>query len=222
MARRIDADTLALIKQWEGLRLTGYADIGGVWTIGYGHTRTARAGMTISEAEAERLLREDLARFETAVAAAVTVPLTEPQFGALVSWAFNVGVTAMQDSTLVRKLNGGDYEAVPAELIRWNKVKGVTVAGLVNRRAAEVGLWSRGSFVSSNTVEPTAAPSATANTVKATAATAAVGIALQPILDAVIQAVPALVSLQSLSPWIAGAVVLGVAMHFIAARFQRV
>jgi GH24 family phage-related lysozyme (muramidase) len=220
MARKIDADTLALLKQWEGLRLTAYQDVGGVWTIGYGHTDTVKAGMVITEAGAEQLLRADLGRFEAAVSDAVKVPLTDAQFGALVSWAFNVGVTAMQDSTLVRKLNAGDYAAVPAELARWNKVKGKTVAGLANRRAAEAGLWSKGSFVSSNTIEPTAAPSATASTVKATAATAAVGIALQPILDVVIQSVPALMSLQGLSPWIAGAVVLGVAAHFIAARVR--
>lgn len=155
--RTISPEGLATIKQWEGLRLAAYRDVGGVWTIGWGHTATAREGMTISEAEAERLLRADLRQFEAAVDRLVTVPLSDNQFAALVSFAFNVGVGAFGGSTLLRRLNAGEYDAVPAELARWNKVKGVTVAGLANRRAAEAGLWARGAFVTSagpTTAEP--------------------------------------------------------------------
>lgn len=154
MTRRIDAESLACIKRWEGLRLTAYRDVAGRLTIGYGHTAGVREGMTITEAEAEAWLRRDLAPAELAVDAAVTVPLTAPQFGALVSFVFNVGVNAFRASTLLRKLNAGDYEAVPRELLRWTKADGRQVAGLVNRRNAEIGLWSKGSHVVSAPVRP--------------------------------------------------------------------
>lgn len=156
--RRVNGATLALIKQWEGLRLSAYQDVAGIWTIGYGHTGGVRIAQRITEAEAERLLRQDLARFEAAVDRHVTVPLNDNQFGALVSFAFNVGERAFASSTLLRKLNAGDHAAVPTELAKWNRAGGRRVAGLVNRRAAEAGLWVRGEYVASNTVE--AAPPA--------------------------------------------------------------
>jgi lysozyme len=153
--RRINAEGEAFIKQWEGLRLEAYRCSAGVWTIGYGHTTQAYEGMRISKAEAERLLRLDLALFEAEVSRAVDVKLTDNQFSALVSWTYNIGVKAMRTSTLIRKLNAGDFGAVPGELARWNKIKGNVSQGLSNRRAAEAGLWARGSFVASRDVEPT-------------------------------------------------------------------
>lgn len=154
MARHISPEGLTLIKQWEGCRLTAYKDVAGVWTIGYGSTGAhVRAGMTISQAEADALLVADLARFERAVEQLVKVPLSDGQFAALVSFAFNVGEGALQKSTLLKKLNAGNYDAVPGELAKWVNAGGKKVQGLVNRRAAEAGLWARGSFVSSNTVE---------------------------------------------------------------------
>lgn len=155
MSRRINAEGVALIKQWEGLRLETYRCSAGVLSIGYGHTTSVIPGLHITEAEAERLLLRDLSVFEKAVSNAVTVELTDNQYAALVSWAFNVGARAMENSTLVRKLNAGDYASVPIELARWNKVKGQVVVGLSNRRAAEAGLWARGSFVTSRDVSPT-------------------------------------------------------------------
>lgn len=158
MTRRINAEGLALIKQWEGCKLTAYKDVAGVLTIGYGSTGPhVKPGMKITQAEAERLLLNDLDRFERAVERLVAVPLTDGQFAALVSFAFNVGEAAFAKSTLLRKLNAGDYEAVPSELARWVNAGGRRVQGLVNRRAAEAGLWVRGSFVSSNTVKAHAA-----------------------------------------------------------------
>lgn len=154
MTRRIDAESLACIKRWEGLRLTAYRDVGGKWTIGYGHTAGAREGMRITEREAEIWLRRDLTQAELAVDDAVKVPLSDPQFGALVSFVFNVGVGAFRRSTLLRKLNAGDYEAVAHELLRWTKAGGKQVPGLVNRRNAEIGLWSRGSHVVSAPERP--------------------------------------------------------------------
>jgi lysozyme len=156
MSRRVNAETVALIKQWEGLRLEAYICPTGHPTIGYGHTATARMGQTITEIEAERLLRQDLMQFEAAIERLVRVPLSEGQFGALVSWAFNVGVGAVQNSTLLRRLNNGEYESVPTELARWNKgrVNGqlVVLPGLTNRRAAEVGLWVRAAHVAGRDV----------------------------------------------------------------------
>lgn len=181
--RRISAEGIAFIKQWEGLRLDAYRCSAGVWTIGYGHTASAREGMRITEAQADKLLLQDLALFEAEVSRAVDVKLTDNQFAALVSWAYNVGVRAMHSSTLIRKLNAGNFGAVPGELARWNKVKGNVSQGLSNRRAAEAGLWARGAFVASRDVEPTepASSSATAGAgklggVAAAAATAAPAI----------------------------------------------
>ena len=152
--RRINTEGFTLIKQWEGLELRAYLCPADVWTIGYGHTATAREGMIITEQDAERLLLRDLALFEAEVSRAVEVVLSDNQFAALVSWAFNVGVQAMRRSTLIRKLNQGDYASVPSELARWNKVGNRVVHGLSNRRAAEAGLWARGDFVTSRSVEP--------------------------------------------------------------------
>jgi len=154
--RQINAEGLALLRQWEGCKLAAYRCPAGVWTIGFGHTATAHEGMTITEAEAERLLRQDLALFEAEVERAVDVALTDAQFAALVSWAYNVGVSAMRRSSLIKRLNQGEYDAVPLELAKWNKVKGKVVRGLSNRRAAEAGLWARGAFVASREVEPAA------------------------------------------------------------------
>lgn len=153
--RKINDEGIALIKQWEGLRLKAYQCSAGRWTIGYGHTATARPGMAISQIDADRLLLQDISLAEAAVSRAVDVTLTDNQFAALVSWTYNVGTDAMRKSTLVRKLNAGDFGSVPSELARWNKVNGKPNKGLTNRRAAEAGLWARGSFVASRDVEPT-------------------------------------------------------------------
>ncbi len=153
MTRRINAEGLALIKRFEGLQRRAYICPAGVLTIGYGSTGAhVTKGMVITEAEAERLLIADLSRFERAVEKLVKVPLSDGQFAALVSFAFNVGEGALKGSTLLKKLNRGDYDAVPSELNKWVNAKGKKLPGLVNRRAAEGGLWARGSFVSSNTV----------------------------------------------------------------------
>lgn len=141
--RRINDDGVALIKEFEGLQVKPYRCPGGVWTIGYGHTRTVQAGMVISEAEADVLLKEDLRLVERAVSRIVQVKLSDNQFAALVSFAFNVGVGNFERSTLVRLLNRGWYDQVPAQLMRWNRAAGEVYGGLARRRAAEVKLWKR-------------------------------------------------------------------------------
>ncbi|MHC3939910.1 hypothetical protein ACI0FR_01214 [Paenochrobactrum sp. BZR 201-1] len=108
--------------------------------------------MKINDQEADRILRADLAKFEKRVSDLVKVPLNDNQYAALVSFDFNTG--ALHKSTLLKKLNTGDYSAVPAELMKWVNAGGKRVQGLVNRRAAEAGLWVKGDFVSSNYVSP--------------------------------------------------------------------
>jgi lysozyme len=146
---------LSKLKEWEGLRLNAYADVGGTVTIGYGHTGPdVRMGMVIDEAQADQWLRQDIAFAAQAVDRLVSVPLSAYQRDALISFVYNVGANAFAKSTLLRKLNAGDYAAVPAELARWNKAGGKVVEGLVNRRAAEAGLWAKGEPVVSAPVTP--------------------------------------------------------------------
>lgn len=206
MARNINAATLALIKQWEGLRLDAYQDVAGVWTIGYGHTGPeVGAGQRIDEAAAETILRRDLQRFEDAVDRLVTAALNDNQFGALVSFAFNVGERALETSTLLRKLNAGDYDAVPVELVKWNRAGGKVVTGLINRRAAEVGLWAKGSFVSSNTA-PVAPPVDPARG----------QINVTTVATAAATAAPALSALGAIPQWVGVAVVAAVGLVVLA------
>jgi len=129
------------LKRWEGLRLTAYKDIAGICTIGYGHTGTAYEGRTITEGEAEQLLRGDLDWAEKAVNDDVLVPLSQNQFDALVSFVYNVGAGAFRRSTLLRRLNEGDYDEVPPQLMRWTRAGGKVSRGLYNRRKAEADLW---------------------------------------------------------------------------------
>jgi lysozyme len=219
MARRINAEGLALLRQWEGCRLDAYRDIGGVWTIGYGHTRTARQGMTITQEQAEALLREDLRVFETAIADAVDVDLSDNQFAALVSWAYNVGVSAMRRSSLVRRLNAGDYDAVPTELAKWNRVKGQVVRGLSNRRAAEAGLWARGAFVASRNIAPTdGGLSAKEAATRTGTGKAAVTVGTAGVVSTIAQHSDAISALGFVGPVIGVALVVAAAVLFVLWR----
>jgi lysozyme len=141
----INEEGIALIKLFEGLRLEAYQDVAGVWTIGYGHTKTAKKGMTISEREAEALLREDVREAEQAVTRLVKAPLNENEFSALVSFVFNIGEGAFARSTALRRLNAGDREGAAAAIELFNKAtingKKQTIPGLVRRRAAEKALF---------------------------------------------------------------------------------
>lgn len=142
----INQKGIDLIKHFEGLRLEAYVDPVNVLTIGYGHTGSdVKAGMRITEAEAEHLLRGDLEKFAKAVTKAVKVGLSGNAFAALVSFAFNVGTGALNKSTLLKKLNAGDAKGASKEFLKWvkgtvNKRK-VTLPGLVRRREAERALF---------------------------------------------------------------------------------
>lgn len=135
-----------LIKQFEGCKLSAYQDSVGVWTIGYGWTQPVdgkpiRAGMTIKQETAERLLKTGLVRYETDVSRLVKVGLTQGQFDALVSFTYNLGARSLSTSTLLRKLNAGDYAGAADEFLRWNKAGGKVLNGLIRRREAERALF---------------------------------------------------------------------------------
>lgn len=144
VARKINTEALALLKESEGLRLTAYRDPVGIWTIGYGSTGPhVKPGMTITEMQAEALLLKDLSRFEIGVADMAKVA-TEEQFSAMVSLAFNIGLEALKRSTLLRKHNEGDYAGAKAEFARWNKAGGRALPGLTKRRSKEAAIYGGG------------------------------------------------------------------------------
>lgn len=133
---------LSLIKESEGLRLKAYLPTpNDVWTIGYGHTKNVKAGQVITEAEADKLLRDDVSWVEDVLNTSVLVPLNQNQYDALGSFVFNLGGTNFRNSTLLKKLNTGDYEGAADELLRWNKQKGVVLKGLTIRRQKERELF---------------------------------------------------------------------------------
>ncbi|HAS0881964.1 TPA: lysozyme [Enterobacter roggenkampii] len=137
---------IALIKQFEGCKLTAYQDSVGVWTIGYGWTqhvdgKPIRAGMTIKQETAERLLKTGLVSYESDVSRLVKVGLTQGQFDALVSFTYNLGARSLSTSTLLRKLNAGDYAGAADEFLHWNKAGGKVLNGLTRRREAERALF---------------------------------------------------------------------------------
>lgn len=143
---KISQEGLDLIKEFEGIRLEAYKCPAGVLTIGIGHTSAAgppevKPGMKITKKEAYDILNRDLDQYEDAVNKSVKVPLTQNQFNALVSFTYNVGVGAFEKSTLLKKLNQGQYSAVPGELMKWTKAGGKELPGLVRRRRAEAALW---------------------------------------------------------------------------------
>lgn len=142
--RRINKAGLDLIKSFEGLRLKAYKDAVGVWTIGYGHTKTATPGTVISEPEAESLLLNDLAEAQGAVERLVKQPLNDNEYAALVSFVFNLGSGNLSRSTLLRKLNAGDRKGASDQFLVWNKAGGKVLAGLTRRRQAERDLFLNG------------------------------------------------------------------------------
>jgi lysozyme len=134
-----EAGVKAICRE-EGCLLTAYRDVAGIWTVGYGHTGPeVKAGLTITQDQAETLLRLDLARFERAVTAALPgVQLAQHEFDALVSLAFNIGAKAFSDSTLVRYLNGANRPQAASQFTVWNRAGGVFNPGLLQRRTREL------------------------------------------------------------------------------------
>jgi lysozyme len=143
----------SVIKNFEGLRLNAYRDSAGVWTIGYGSTRyhdgkpIKPADKLASEAQADALFRNTLGQYEDAVNNLVKVSLSQNQFDALTSFAYNEGSGALKGSTLLRRLNEKDYEAAADQFLVWNKIhdpktgEKITLDVLVKRRAEERQLF---------------------------------------------------------------------------------
>ena len=138
---RISDEGISLIRHFEGCSLGAYLCPAGVWTIGYGHTRSVKQGDVIDQEQAEALLIEDLEEFEGYVNSMVEVALKQNEFDALVSWVFNLGPGNFKESTLLNRVNYGPMSDVPYQIKRWNKAGGKELAGLTKRRAAEAALW---------------------------------------------------------------------------------
>ena len=138
---KTSVEGLALIKKFEGLELEAYKCAAGVWTIGYGHTKDVHEGDVWSESHADHMLEVELEEFEGYINDNVTANLSQNQFDALVSWVYNLGPANLKASTMLKVLNSGDYEGVPAQIKRWNKAGGKVLEGLIRRREAEALLF---------------------------------------------------------------------------------
>ncbi len=142
--KRTSAKGRKLIMDFEGVVLKAYPDPatgGDPWTVGVGHTGPeVHPGMVITEAQADKLLSDDLARFEAAVRKLCPIT-TQSQFDALVSFAFNVGDGNLKTSTLRRLHNEGEFEAAAVQFARWDKANKKVMRGLTKRRAAEAALY---------------------------------------------------------------------------------
>lgn len=143
---QISNNGINLIKQFEGCKLKAYQDSVGVWTIGYGWTQPVdgvriKPGMEINLPTAERLLKCGVVQYEQGVTQLLKSPVNQNQFDALVSFAYNLGLRSLSASTLLTKLNAGDYSGAAKEFLRWNKAGGKVLAGLTRRREAEKALF---------------------------------------------------------------------------------
>ena len=136
-ALSLSATALVGLAVHEGYREEGYQDIVGVWTIGFGTTKGVQPGQKLDPVKALQRALTDSQKFEGALKECVHVPLHQHEYDAFISLAYNIGAGAFCRSTLVRKLNAGDYEGACAEILRWNKAGGKVVRGLVVRREAE-------------------------------------------------------------------------------------
>jgi lysozyme len=146
MPRTINQPGLDLIMRFEGCRLTAYRDVAGIWTIGYGHTAGVQQGMTISQAEAQSYLQDDLQGAEQAVVSMTSsAPTNNNQYAAMVSLCFNIGPANFRSSSVLRFHRARNYEAAAGAFLLWDKatVDGalVEVQGLLNRREAEKALY---------------------------------------------------------------------------------
>ena len=138
---RSSLECVEMVIRWEGFEEKAYKDIGGVITIGFGETKGVKEGDTITHEAAKEKLEKRLDGFWDDIKDSIRVPITQAMCDALTSFTYNVGVGAFKGSTLLRRLNSGDYEGASKELLRWNKVDGKVVRGLSNRREDERQLF---------------------------------------------------------------------------------
>ena len=146
MSKSISKIGIDLISSFEGIRLNAYDDGVGVWTIGIGTTiypngTKVKKGDKCTQEQALEYLQHDLKSFEKTVSESVKVPLSQNQFDALVSLAYNIGSGAFKNSTLLKKLNAKDYAGAADQFLVWNKGGGKVLKGLVRRREAERALF---------------------------------------------------------------------------------
>ena len=145
----IPQQAIDLVKQFEGTRLTSYKDSAGFRTVGVGHKNMTPPPCpdcvtTITQDQADNYLQNDLNHTADGVLKLVTVPLTDEQLSALISFAFNLGLHSLQNSTLLKELNSGNYSAAAQQFLQWNHSGGIVVAGLERRRQAEHDLFMKG------------------------------------------------------------------------------
>jgi lysozyme len=145
---QLSAEGLELIKRFEGFRSQLYIDVAGFPTIGYGHRIVPPESFSpesypggISEPQAGTILAGDVSAAERAVGSLVKVALTQGQFDALVDFCFNLGAGRLKNSTLLRCLNAGRYDAAAEQLLLWDLAAGEVNLGLKGRREAELRLW---------------------------------------------------------------------------------
>lgn len=138
----MNAAGIALLKEFEGCKLSAYIDLGGVWTIGYGHTGPGvRAGLVWTKERANEQLAADIAERVPAVLAACKIAPNENQLAAMTCLAYNIGLGAFKKSTVLRLHNAGNFTGAANAFTMWNKAGGQVRAGLTRRRAAEMQLY---------------------------------------------------------------------------------
>lgn len=142
---KTDEAGFCFLEEREGKRNVAYPDPatkGPPWTIGVGHTGPeVRPGLVWTDEQVRQALAKDVERFERCINSAVRVPLTQPQFNALLSFTFNLGEGALLSSTLLKRLNASDYQGAASEFLRWNRAGGRVMEGLTNRRKMEAALF---------------------------------------------------------------------------------
>jgi lysozyme len=137
IARKLSLRDYHKLPDWKTLE-------GAPWTIGFGSTHGVVEGMTITQLEANNRLADDIAGTELGIRRFIKMPLTDNQYSACVSLAFNIGVTAFRNSTLLALINQGKLSEVPKEFPKWRLAGGKVSGGLINRRFAEQALFLRG------------------------------------------------------------------------------
>ena len=146
--QKVGAKGLSLIKQFEGFMAKPYICSGGAKTIGYGATyypnglRVTMSDKPITEAQASTMLMNMLGSYEKSVDSFCRDDINQNQFDALVAFAYNVGVNALKNSTLLKKVNKNPQDiTIRKEFLKWNKAAGKVLKGLTNRRMAEADLY---------------------------------------------------------------------------------
>ncbi len=140
--RPIPKQAMEIITRYEGLRTKAYQDSNGIWTIGYGNTQGVKEGDTITDEEAEEQLRIYLQNLGPQIIKNVKIPLNNNQYAALLSFAYNVGIGNLENSTLLKLINDKDTSAIVQQFLRWDKDQaGQELAGLKARRMAEASLY---------------------------------------------------------------------------------